>query len=167
MDASYRVDDVHLVPYTQEAADRLLGHLGRHCNVFASTTFKPFHKYPIIKNFWDKFPGSVDGSKTNDFDCSSPLNYTLNELQLVRLETRVHHRSQSTNQITDTNSGNAGSGAGPRSGVVRELLLGDVHTDMSERQRHRPTSFQEPLRDAQVRNANWICLFMVRILFLQ
>ena len=149
MDARYRLDTVHLVPYTQDSADWLLGQLRHFCKVFATTTLKPFHKYPIIKNFWDEKDDSVqDGSKSNDFDCSLPLNYTLNELQLMRLETRVHHRGHATNRISGTNTGTAGHGA--RSRVVRELLLGDVHTDMSERQRHRPTSFQEPLRNVEV-----------------
>ena len=148
MDARYRLDTVHLVPYTQDSADWLLGQLRHFCKVFATTTLKPFHKYPLIKNYWDEKDDSAEKSETNDFDCSLPLNYTLNELQLVRLETRVHHRGHSTNQITDTNTGNTGHGA--RSRVVRELLLGDVHTDMSQRQRHRPTSFQEPLRDVEV-----------------
>jgi hypothetical protein len=34
---------------------------------------------------------------------------------------------------------------------LRELLLGDVHTELMARQQHRPTSFQDPLRDTQVR----------------
>ena len=178
MDARYRLDTAHLVPYTQASADRLSGQLrGSSCaaafTAAATAPLKPFHKHPLISNVWDPRPepeaardAEGGSAETRDFDCSLPLNYTLNELQLVRLETRVHHRGLSTNQIAVAaaaaaaeaaggvaNAGNAGRGA--RSRVVRELLLGDVHTELAHRQRHRPTSFQEPLRDVQVWDVCW------------
>lgn len=84
----------------------------------------------------------------DDFDCTLPLNFTLNELQIVRVEKRVQHASHPTSRLVESETGK--TSPGPHMRVVRELLLGDVHTDLAERQRHRPTSFQEPLKEVEV-----------------
>ncbi|KAL8616381.1 hypothetical protein ACOMHN_032235 [Nucella lapillus] len=149
LEASYRLEKVHLVPYRQDTADDLFGQLKNVCGTFAAPALKPFQKYPILSlSRTSKNDPVSDSGHTGDFDCTKPLNFTLNELQLVRLETRVHHQGPSSNRMIESNTGNAWHGAQRR--VVRELLLGDVHTDPAQRQRHRPTSFQEPLRDAEV-----------------
>nr|KAG5693103.1 hypothetical protein BaRGS_014053 [Batillaria attramentaria] len=157
MEGRYHLNTVHVVPYTKPAADWLLTLLKSACAQFAALTLKPFNKYLILNDPWKRDSRRDDGDKSSeddedgrleDFDCSLPLNFTLNELQLVRVETRVHHAGHSTNRITEGSAGNTGQGRARRH-TVRELLLGDVHTELSERQRHRPTSFQESLRDAQ------------------
>ena len=72
-----------------------------------------------------------DAGMLVDNDCTSPLYFSLHELQLVRLEERPRHHHQ---------------------GAVRMLYVGDIHTDRTQRQTYRPTSYQPPLLPAQVRS---------------
>lgn len=242
MDSDYRLDEVQLVTYSTAASRWVLGLLHSACPaVFpASLPLKAMRRYTVLHYFWPHTaeaahnhtdapdnkqataPGrgrKTDGS--HDFDCTEPLNYTLNELQLLRLETRVlrphsgggppaaaehrlkrnsrpgtrdpgaAHPHEGGSPPTDLTAragdfrrsrwtGNSGTARPPETGpsppprsrgaraadtraergpgngarghwgqVLRELLLGDVHTDLMERQRHRPTSFQDPLRDTE------------------
>uniref|UniRef100_A0A1I8IVC6 APCDDC domain-containing protein n=1 Tax=Macrostomum lignano TaxID=282301 RepID=A0A1I8IVC6_9PLAT len=62
------------------------------------------------------------GRVMRDFDCSRKLGFNLHEMQLVRTELGAERR--------------------------RRLYLGDLATDFSQRHRHRPSSFQEPLEEA-------------------
>ncbi|NWW53116.1 APCDL protein, partial [Pedionomus torquatus] len=61
-------------------------------------------------------------------DCAAPLGFAMNELSLLRVETRFQ----------------------PQSGrrLVEELYLGDIHTEWGERLHHRPTGYQRPLQSA-------------------
>nr|XP_055070049.1 protein APCDD1-like [Misgurnus anguillicaudatus] len=59
-------------------------------------------------------------------DCLGALGFSMMELELLRVET--HHY--------------------PHSRTVKELFLGDIHTDWNERIYHRPTGYQEPLQNA-------------------
>lgn len=62
-----------------------------------------------------------------DFDCLHSFDFTLNELQLVRVEEeKQRHR------------------------LTRRLLLGDVHFDRKNRISHKPNSFQIGLISADV-----------------
>lgn len=144
MDARYHLNTVHVVPYTEQTADWLLTNLKSTCAQFAALTLKPFQKYLVLLDTWRTDNGHK-GPSSDDFDCTLPLNFTMNELQLIRVETRVAH---STNRITEPSS-TGSSGYASRRHAVRELLLGDVHTELSKRHKHRPSSFQEPLRDVE------------------
>lgn len=66
-------------------------------------------------------------------DCLAALGFSMNELSLLRLQ---HHMQQQP-------------GAAPH--LVKELFLGDVHTDWTERQHYRPTGYQRPLQSVLVR----------------
>ena len=65
-----------------------------------------------------------DGYVVVDEDCTHALEFSLHELQLMRQESRQHHLA-----TVPTTS----------------LLLGDIHTERSQRPFYRPTSFQEAL----------------------
>ncbi|XP_076427409.1 protein APCDD1-like isoform X2 [Peromyscus maniculatus bairdii] len=71
-------------------------------------------------------------------DCLAALGFSMNELSLLRLQ---HHMQQQP-------------GAAPH--LVKELFLGDVHTDWTERQHYRPTGYQRPLQS--VLHHTWPCL---------
>uniref|UniRef100_G3NPU1 Adenomatosis polyposis coli down-regulated 1-like n=1 Tax=Gasterosteus aculeatus TaxID=69293 RepID=G3NPU1_GASAC len=58
--------------------------------------------------------------------CLEALGFSMMEMGLIRVETRHH-----------------GHG-----GKVQELLLGDVHTDWTQRTQYRPTGYQQPLQNA-------------------
>ena len=62
-------------------------------------------------------------------DCSTSLEQSLNELQLMRIELRS--RSVGDEEISDHEQ--------------RLLYLGDVHTDRKQRPYYRPQSYQQPL----------------------
>ncbi|KAL6112563.1 apcdd1l [Pungitius sinensis] len=58
--------------------------------------------------------------------CLEALGFSMMEMSLMRVETQ--HQS--------------------RGGKVQELLLGDLHTDWTQRTQHRPTGYQQPLQNA-------------------
>ena len=58
----------------------------------------------------------------SDVDCVGALELSVNELQLMRVEERPSGRTQ-----------------------LRQLFLGDIHTDHRQRMNYRPTSYQPPL----------------------
>ena len=66
-----------------------------------------------------------------DFDCLEPLHLSFHELQLARVERRPTH-------------GNLDLKTKPRRNPHwrTELLLGDIHTQLEERARYRPTAWQ-------------------------
>ncbi|XP_039591844.1 protein APCDD1-like [Polypterus senegalus] len=59
-------------------------------------------------------------------DCRAALGFSMMELSILRVE-KHHH---------------------PQGKLVEELLLGDVHTDWSQRTMYRPTGYQRPLQSA-------------------
>ncbi|XP_067904576.1 protein APCDD1-like [Heterodontus francisci] len=59
-------------------------------------------------------------------DCTAGIGFAMHELSLVRMERQVHQRER----------------------VVKELFLGDIHTDWDQRTNHRPTGYQRPLQAA-------------------
>ncbi|XP_075881161.1 protein APCDD1-like [Nelusetta ayraudi] len=60
--------------------------------------------------------------------CLSAMGFSMMELGLMRVETWHQH--------------------GHHGGKVQELLLGDIHTEWTERTQYRPTGYQEPLQNA-------------------
>lgn len=64
-------------------------------------------------------------------DCTRGLDFSMQELRLMRLERRDHH-------------GDPGRQA-------EELFLGDVHTERAQRRLHQPSGYQTPLQSAKVR----------------
>ncbi|KAI1899946.1 hypothetical protein AGOR_G00067160 [Albula goreensis] len=58
--------------------------------------------------------------------CLEPLGFSMMELSVLRVETQHH----------------------PHGRAVKELFLGDVHTDWSQRTHYRPTGYQSPLQNA-------------------
>ncbi|KAJ8358923.1 hypothetical protein SKAU_G00154480 [Synaphobranchus kaupii] len=65
-------------------------------------------------------------SRAGGPDCLGPLGFSMTELSLLRVETQHSHHGR----------------------TVRELFLGDVHTDWTQRAHYRPTGYQRPLQNA-------------------
>ncbi|XP_016098688.1 protein APCDD1-like [Sinocyclocheilus grahami] len=63
-------------------------------------------------------------------DCTRGLDFSMQELQLMRLERSGHH--------------------GDPSSQIEELFLGDVHTERAQRRLHQPAGYQTPLQSAKV-----------------
>lgn len=66
------------------------------------------------------------------WDCTAALGFTMHELSLVRVQHHLQPRPP----------------AGPQ--LVKELYLGDIHTEQAERPHYRPTGYQRPLQSALV-----------------
>uniref|UniRef100_A0A8C1FV35 APCDD1 domain-containing protein n=1 Tax=Cyprinus carpio carpio TaxID=630221 RepID=A0A8C1FV35_CYPCA len=62
-------------------------------------------------------------------DCTRGLDFSMQELRLMRLERRGHHGDPSRPE---------------------ELFLGDVHTERAQRSLHQPAGYQTPLQSAKM-----------------
>lgn len=94
--------------------------------------------FPPYKRMRDK------NHKFHDFDCTDVFNLTFHELQLIRVEIR---RLDSTpkNKINIFPFRYHHEHRG-----VKQLFLGDIHTDKKHRQTYRPVSYQPALKQAKV-----------------
>lgn len=66
------------------------------------------------------------------WDCTAALGFAMHELSLVRVQRHLQPQPP----------------AGAR--LVKELYLGDIHTEQAERPHYRPTGYQRPLQSALV-----------------
>lgn len=69
----------------------------------------------------------VEGS---DRDCTHGLDFSMQELQLLRMERRFEPSAPERQ--------------------AEELFVGDVHTERTQRRNHRPTGYQPPLQNVKV-----------------
>ncbi len=129
----YQLNHVAVVPYTKKAADRLGARVNRTCPGYAMQNWAPRKRYEIF-NYAEVGVDEGDGIISHeeayvlvDRDCMAALDFSLHELQLMRVELHVHSEH-----------------------VKKMLYLGDIHTERNERQTYRPTSFQEPLAEVHV-----------------
>ncbi|XP_067291023.1 protein APCDD1-like [Pseudorasbora parva] len=74
-------------------------------------------------------PGLVYELWAEGRDCTRGFGFSMQELQLMRMEVRGHH-------------GDPGRQA-------EELFLGDVHTERAQRRLHQPSGYQTPLQSAK------------------
>ncbi|XP_006839370.1 PREDICTED: protein APCDD1-like [Chrysochloris asiatica] len=63
-------------------------------------------------------------------DCAAVLGFTMHELSLVRVQRHLQPQLRAPPLL------------------VKELYLGDIHTDPAERRHYRPTGYQRPLQSA-------------------
>ncbi|CAH1779468.1 unnamed protein product [Owenia fusiformis] len=125
-ETDYFLTKVSLIPYTNEMARELGARVNESCKDYAPASWQPYESYEILQY---KEIGSENGGDPDDFqvidrDCTNKFQFTMHELQLMRVENQRHHHT-----------------------VMRELYLGDIHTDRLQRAIYRPTSYQSALVD--------------------
>ncbi|XP_030623500.1 protein APCDD1-like [Chanos chanos] len=120
-EADYKLSRVQLVCHSTEVAEDLSRHFRQSC-------FMP--KPLVLGVSYDVW------SEESSHDCTGALNFTMVELQLLRVEQR-HSR-------------------GDPDGHAEELFLGDVHTEHTQRKLHKPVRYQAPLHS--VKNYDRRCL---------
>ena len=129
-EVDYDLSHVSVIPYDPKMAIKLMLRVNRTCPSKMGKNqhlWRPYERYEVMKYIADKQDGKE--RVILDRDCTNAIKFNLHELQLMRMEVRSHHGSEK-----------------------RELFLGGVHTDRSLQMEYRPTSYQEPLVQAGVRN---------------
>jgi len=92
----------------------------------------------------DEVSSADDDDRAVDVDCVMSLGVAFHELQLIRVEQHLSAGRRSHSDVAGNDSMTPSN---------RRLLLGDVHTDPSQRVVYRPMGFQPALVPYQV------CLF--------
>ena len=122
VEAEYELAYVTVMPYTSHMARLLGAKVNRTCPGFVETPWRAYDRHVLFNYVEFQHGLNEEEMVVVDRDCTAALYFTLNELQLIRLEVRRRHLR-----------------------LHRMLYLGDVHTVLGERQAYRPKSFQEPL----------------------
>lgn len=137
-EAKYRSTQVVAIPYTIDQAKFFEKIMHRYCKPVKGISVKAFRKFKIFQfTKYSKDKREVDDS---DFDCSKVFNFTMNELQLVRVERRHSNKLYRTNDVIQNQV---------RGRTETELLLGDISTNIKYRQQYRPTHYQVPLKKSK------------------
>lgn len=126
----YHLGEVSVVPHTKKAAWTLSQKVNKTCPNWVTKPWMPSQRFILLKyveganNVIDDVPDDIH--VLVDKDCTHALDWSMNELQLARVEQRNHrHHSM--------------------------LYLGDVHTDPNLRHAYRPSSYQDALYSPRVR----------------
>ncbi|XP_016086463.1 protein APCDD1 [Sinocyclocheilus grahami] len=108
-EADYQIHGTRLVCHSASAARELAQRLKHSCRDLGS--WLPNVSYEL----WS--------------DCGCALNFSMHELQLLRLEKQYLHHSLDQ--------------------PLEELYLGDIHTEAAQRMLYRPSSYQPALQNTQ------------------
>ncbi|KAJ8303546.1 hypothetical protein KUTeg_019942 [Tegillarca granosa] len=139
MEAKYHLRNVTVIPYNKNVIDLFKKQKPYNCKELSGMNWQLYKGHQIL-NFpsYNRYKRLKKISR--DFDCTRSFNFTLHELQLIRLEIRHYkkinrkiHKHYSFLNRKSTRK-------------VKELYLGDIHTETRRRHTYRPTSYQEPLR---------------------
>lgn len=133
----YTLSDITVIPYTVEKAAIFGKLMRRYCKQSDVKAVLAYKKFRILR--FTKYSKSNPKNDLieSDFDCAKLFNFTMNELQLVRVEKR---KVKSIHK-SDFNK---------KSRAKSELLLGDISTSMTHRRQYVPTHYQSPLVKSKV-----------------
>ncbi|CAD5113967.1 DgyrCDS3131 [Dimorphilus gyrociliatus] len=123
--SDYRLYRVVMMAYTEEVAAKLYSIINSTCSEKIWTkAWHPRESY-VILHYVEHHDNTID------YDCTFSFDFSLNELQLVRVESSVENKQS-----------------------IKKLLLGDVHTHRKIRKGYRPTAFQAPLLSANTKKCS-------------
>lgn len=141
-DGRFSLTDVSVIPYTHEKAKTFGKFMRRYCKQSHVTSVLPYKKFRILQfTKYGKRNLKTEGNDfiENDFDCTKLFNFTMNELQLLRVERRKV-KSSRTNDVSK------------KYRARTELFLGDISTNMRYRRQYVPTHYQTPLLKSKTRD---------------
>ncbi|XP_077543380.1 protein APCDD1-like isoform X1 [Haemaphysalis longicornis] len=127
-EAEASLSHLNVVAYTAEVADRISRAVNRSCPGEVKRPWETYLKYRLLSFVEGR---AADKPLVEDFVCTGGLQFTLNELQLIRV---VHQGPLPNRRQSDA--------------PAAELYLGDIHSDVRKRLSYRPTSYQPPLLEA-------------------
>lgn len=127
-EAEASLSHLNVIAYTAEVADRLSRAVNRSCPGEVKRPWETHLKYRLVSFVEGR---TADKPLVEDFVCTGGLQFTLNELQLIRV---VHQGPLPYRRQSDA--------------PAAELYLGDIHSDVRKRLSYRPTSYQLPLLEA-------------------
>jgi hypothetical protein len=133
----YTLSDISVIPYSQENAELFEKLMVRYCKQSEVTFVLPYKKFPIFQ-FTKYSKNNINNDFIErDFDCAKIFNFTMNELQLVRVEKRKINSGHKSDITSKTRA-------------KSELFLGDISTNMKYRRQYVPTHYQTPLVKSKV-----------------
>ncbi|KAM9439254.1 protein APCDD1 isoform 2-T2 [Clarias gariepinus] len=122
-EADYKIHHMQVVCHSTGSAKELSRHLAKSCEGMKRAILEPKISYELC-------------SEEGNCNCFLGLNFTMHELQLLRVEKQYVNRNMEQ--------------------PVEELFLGDIETDPSQRMNHKPSSYQPPLQNAKNHEQNCI-----------
>ncbi|OWF48796.1 Protein APCDD1 [Mizuhopecten yessoensis] len=149
MEAKYRLHNVSIIPFQERIAKEFWFKVREQCQGVKGHTWKPYRSYQIM-NFPPYKKYRLHKHRNIDYDCTQLFNLTFHELQLLRVE--VHRQSGRV----DKNKISTYPSRYSKSFEEVNLLLGDIHTDRSQRHTYRPSSYQTGLRNSKTKTCQ-IC----------
>lgn len=136
-ESRHSVSEISIIPYSHTTAKHFGKLMRRYCKQTKLKEVVPLKKFRVYKfTKYSKGLNYIDVSD-DDFDCSKLFNFTMNELQMIRVEKR-RIKLRGKNDYSS-----------PRHGRT-ELYLGDISTNMKFRRQYVPTHYQTPLLKSKV-----------------
>ena len=92
----YHLSHVTVMPYTELMAGVLSGRVNKTCPGFLKERWQAFERYEIY-NYVEFETNNLKEDDSDDYvvmdrDCTTALDFSMHELQLIRLEHERHHR---------------------------------------------------------------------------
>ncbi|XP_071086992.1 protein APCDD1-like [Haliotis cracherodii] len=154
-ESEYQVIKAHVIPYSPDIAKSLQVDFNRSCKVLGTVKLETFEKQVFMSIPLEKPGEGPEKTLAKDIDCSHLLNFTLSELQLMRVEIKKHKTSHSRDlHDNDLDQGRESGDVKHHVRKIHDLLLGSVHTNRKLRHRHRPSSFQIALRNSETQGCS-------------